>query len=179
MLLAPFSRVLRRHFANMAGQSKTPVEDIIRSKARSFHTLSAFNSLTGEQVTEALKPSLLEISNDSAAHSHHRAMEGSTSKETHFRSVVKRSWSTLTSAHKSQSEHSLGCIQIENATRSSSNGLRSAEGRARSTRWYPRPAIEDKNSGRRGQAGFQNWELRANNGLTGRKRCCGRLVQTS
>src|SRR5436309_14835528 len=43
-----------------------------------------------EQVTEALKPTLLEISNDSAAHSHHRAMEGSTSKETHFRLVGPR-----------------------------------------------------------------------------------------
>jgi stress-induced morphogen len=50
------------------------------------------------QVTEALKPTLLEISNDSAAHSHHRAMEGNTSKETHFRLVHAASmkpWLTI------------------------------------------------------------------------------------
>ncbi|KAF2089180.1 bola-like protein [Saccharata proteae CBS 121410] len=37
------------------------------------------------QITEALKPTSLEIFNDSHKHAHHRAMEGSTSKETHFR----------------------------------------------------------------------------------------------
>ena len=36
---------------------------------------------------EGLKPSALQISNDSAAHSHHKAMAGSTSSETHFRCV--------------------------------------------------------------------------------------------
>ncbi|KAL9599144.1 MAG: hypothetical protein Q9219_004010 [cf. Caloplaca sp. 3 TL-2023] len=51
--------------------STTPVEDAIRLK-----------------VTQALKPSTLEIHNDSAMHSHHRAMQGSVSKETHFRVVI-------------------------------------------------------------------------------------------
>ncbi|KAF6801152.1 BolA-like protein [Colletotrichum musicola] len=51
--------------------SATPVEDAIRSK-----------------VTAALSPSTLEIYNDSHKHSHHKAMAGSTSKETHFRLVI-------------------------------------------------------------------------------------------
>lgn len=37
------------------------------------------------EITLALKPKVFEIYNDSAAHSDHRAMAGSTSKETHFR----------------------------------------------------------------------------------------------
>ena len=41
-----------------------------------------------EQITEAFKPSTLEIYNDSSMHSHHKAMLGSTSKETHFRVVI-------------------------------------------------------------------------------------------
>lgn len=40
------------------------------------------------QITETLKPSTLEIYNDSSMHSHHKAMQGSTSKETHFRLVI-------------------------------------------------------------------------------------------
>ncbi|KAK8196052.1 BolA domain UV induced protein Uvi31 [Zalaria obscura] len=48
--------------------SNTPIEDLMRQK-----------------ITEALKPSSLEIINDSHLHSHHKAMAGSTSKETHFR----------------------------------------------------------------------------------------------
>lgn len=40
------------------------------------------------QITEALKPSTLEIHNDSSLHSHHKAMQDSTSKETHFRLVI-------------------------------------------------------------------------------------------
>jgi BolA protein len=35
-------------------------------------------------VTEALQPVVLGIRNDSQKHSHHQAMVGSTSKETHF-----------------------------------------------------------------------------------------------
>jgi BolA-like protein 1 len=35
-------------------------------------------------VTEALQPVVLEIRNDSHKHSHHQAMVGSTSRETHF-----------------------------------------------------------------------------------------------
>ena len=44
--------------------------------------------LTAHQITEALKPSTLEIYNDSRLHAHHRAMQGSTSRETHFRLVI-------------------------------------------------------------------------------------------
>ncbi|KAJ9602516.1 BolA domain UV induced protein Uvi31 [Cladophialophora chaetospira] len=51
----------------MASTSSTPVEDTIRRK-----------------VTEALSPTNLTVRNDSHLHSHHKAMVGSTSKETHF-----------------------------------------------------------------------------------------------
>ncbi|KAL7620455.1 BolA domain UV induced protein Uvi31 [Parahypoxylon ruwenzoriense] len=51
--------------------SKTPMEDAIRTK-----------------ITEALRPSRLEIANDSHKHAHHAPMAGSTSKETHFRLVI-------------------------------------------------------------------------------------------
>ena len=37
------------------------------------------------QLVEAFKPTTLEIHNDSHLHSHHKAMEGVESKETHFR----------------------------------------------------------------------------------------------
>lgn len=40
------------------------------------------------QITEALKPSTLEIYNDSHMHAHHKAMQGSTSRETHFRYIT-------------------------------------------------------------------------------------------
>jgi len=36
------------------------------------------------QVNDALKPEYLDIRNDSSKHSHHQAMAGSVSKETHF-----------------------------------------------------------------------------------------------
>ncbi|RPB11310.1 bola-like protein [Morchella conica CCBAS932] len=55
----------------MASSSLTPMEDAIRSK-----------------LTAALAPTTLEIWNDSHKHSHHKAMEGVTSKETHFRLVI-------------------------------------------------------------------------------------------
>ncbi|RYP63892.1 hypothetical protein DL771_009067 [Monosporascus sp. 5C6A] len=51
--------------------SNTPMEDAIRTK-----------------LTEALKPSRLEIFNDSHKHAHHKPMIGSTSRETHFRLVI-------------------------------------------------------------------------------------------
>lgn len=35
-------------------------------------------------MTAALNPTVLEIRNDSHLHSHHRAMAGNTSSETHF-----------------------------------------------------------------------------------------------
>ncbi len=40
------------------------------------------------QITTALKPSRLDIFNDSHLHAHHKAMAGSTSAETHFRLVI-------------------------------------------------------------------------------------------
>ncbi|CAM1504741.1 Fc.00g023320.m01.CDS01 [Cosmosporella sp. VM-42] len=51
--------------------SGTPVEDTIRAK-----------------ITAAFNPQTLEIYNDSHLHSHHKAMAGSTSRETHFRLVI-------------------------------------------------------------------------------------------
>ncbi|KAF2223710.1 bola-like protein-domain-containing protein [Elsinoe ampelina] len=48
--------------------SSNPMEDALRRK-----------------ITDALAPTSLEVSNDSHKHSHHKAMEGVTSKETHFR----------------------------------------------------------------------------------------------
>ncbi|KAL9639298.1 MAG: hypothetical protein Q9164_000996 [Protoblastenia rupestris] len=39
-------------------------------------------------ITDSLKPTSLEIYNDSNMHAHHRAMQGSVSKETHFRLVI-------------------------------------------------------------------------------------------
>ncbi|KAI1074304.1 bola-like protein [Whalleya microplaca] len=54
-----------------SSSSNTPMEDAIRTK-----------------VTEALQPSRLDIFNDSHKHAHHKAMVGSTSKETHFRLVI-------------------------------------------------------------------------------------------
>lgn len=54
-----------------ASQSRTPMEDAMRSK-----------------LSASLRPSFLEIHNDSHLHSHHKAMAGSTSQETHFRVVI-------------------------------------------------------------------------------------------
>lgn len=85
MLRAGTRGILRQRFASMATQSTTPMEDAIKLKVCTRTTWRILcHLLICEQVTEALKPTRLEISNDSAAHSHHRAMEGSVSKETHF-----------------------------------------------------------------------------------------------
>lgn len=75
--------LFRRSFAAMATTSNTPVEDLIRSKVAILDHEG--ESCLHVQITDALQPTTLEIFNDSAAHSHHQAMEGSTSKETHFR----------------------------------------------------------------------------------------------
>ncbi|KXT04327.1 hypothetical protein AC578_7970 [Pseudocercospora eumusae] len=58
--------VQRTAYSTMSSQ--TPMEDAIRQK-----------------LTESLAPASLVIHNDSHKHSHHKAMEGVTSKETHFR----------------------------------------------------------------------------------------------
>ena len=42
------------------------------------------------QITEALKPTSMEIFNDSHKHAHHKAMKDSTSQETHFRYSLNR-----------------------------------------------------------------------------------------
>ncbi|KAF2110364.1 bola protein [Lophiotrema nucula] len=56
-----------RYLATMS-QSMTPLEDTLRLR-----------------ITETFQPTSLKIYNDSHMHSHHKAMEGVTSKETHFR----------------------------------------------------------------------------------------------
>ncbi|KAI3319335.1 bola protein [Xylariaceae sp. AK1471] len=61
----------RRLISAATMTSETPMEDAIRTK-----------------VTEALNPSRLEIFNDSHKHAHHKPMQGSTSRETHFRVVI-------------------------------------------------------------------------------------------
>jgi hypothetical protein len=66
--------------------STTPLEDVIRAKV-------GFNCFCGwttadrkrKKITAAFNPSTLEIYNDSHLHAHHKAMAGSTSRETHFR----------------------------------------------------------------------------------------------
>ncbi|KAK6354945.1 hypothetical protein TWF696_004073 [Orbilia brochopaga] len=62
--------MFRRLLSTMA-TSLTPMEDAIRTK-----------------VTQALNPRTLEIHNDSHRHAHHQAMQGVTSKETHFRLMI-------------------------------------------------------------------------------------------
>lgn len=49
-----------------------------------LQTSIVFLLLLSKQVTESLNPTHLKIRNDSHLHSHHKAMVGSTSKETHF-----------------------------------------------------------------------------------------------
>ncbi|RKF62107.1 UV-induced protein uvi31 [Erysiphe neolycopersici] len=58
-----------RPFSKMT--SATPMTDALRSK-----------------ITENLKPTHLEIHNDSHFHAHHSAMSGITSTETHFRLII-------------------------------------------------------------------------------------------
>ncbi|CAG5178790.1 uncharacterized protein ALTATR162_LOCUS8877 [Alternaria atra] len=60
-----------RRFMSAMAQSMTPMEDALRTK-----------------ITEALKPTSLEIFNDSHKHAHHKAMQGVTSRETHFRVFI-------------------------------------------------------------------------------------------
>ncbi|KAJ6084613.1 BolA-like protein [Penicillium sp. IBT 16267x] len=64
-----FPRRLFSVSANMA--STTPMEDLMRDK-----------------ITHAFTPSTLIIRNDSHKHAHHAAMQGATSKETHFHVTI-------------------------------------------------------------------------------------------
>ncbi|KAI8938718.1 hypothetical protein NX059_004586 [Plenodomus lindquistii] len=68
-------------------QSMTPMEDALRAKG-SIHDLGLMRDKT---ITEALEPSTLEVYNDSHKHAHHKAMQGVTSRETHFRVVITSS----------------------------------------------------------------------------------------
>jgi BolA protein len=77
--------------------SQTPVEDTIREKVPYLQSLGVpfplaclvvTNRPLFNQITSALQPSRLEIHNDSHLHAHHKAMAGSTSRETHFRVII-------------------------------------------------------------------------------------------
>ncbi|KAK4444068.1 bola-like protein-domain-containing protein [Podospora aff. communis PSN243] len=68
-----------------SSSSQSPVEDTIREKM-SLRLNKYCRALI--QITAALQPSTLEIFNDSHLHAHHKAMEGVTSRETHFRLVI-------------------------------------------------------------------------------------------
>ncbi|KAG9249125.1 bola domain-containing protein [Calycina marina] len=59
------------HYPYSTMASSTPMEDIMRQK-----------------ITASLSPTTLEIHNDSHLHAHHKAMQDSTSAETHFRVVI-------------------------------------------------------------------------------------------
>lgn len=76
--------IARRRLATMAAP-RTPMEDAIRLKVGSFYGHETESDK--QQLTEALNPTSLTIHNDSHLHAHHKAMAGSTSKETHFRYV--------------------------------------------------------------------------------------------
>ncbi|KAH9826785.1 bola domain protein [Teratosphaeria destructans] len=66
-MLVRLARASIRRASTMA-TSSTPMEDAMRKK-----------------INDTLAPTSLEIFNDSHKHAHHQAMQGSTSKETHFR----------------------------------------------------------------------------------------------
>jgi len=70
-MFLPRAGLARERFMSAMAQSMTPMEDALRSK-----------------ITEALKPTSLEIFNDSHKHAHHIAMQGVTSRETHFRVFI-------------------------------------------------------------------------------------------
>lgn len=61
-----------------------PLETILRTKV--WLVASSFDA--NRQITNGLRPTRLEVYNDSKAHAHHAAMRGATSQETHFRLVI-------------------------------------------------------------------------------------------
>ncbi|RMX85683.1 hypothetical protein D0869_03636 [Hortaea werneckii] len=63
--------VQRTFLQRTMATSQTPMEDVMRTK-----------------INETLTPTALEIFNDSHLHAHHKAMQGSTSRETHFRVYI-------------------------------------------------------------------------------------------
>ncbi|KAJ5876344.1 uncharacterized protein N7529_001928 [Penicillium soppii] len=71
--------------------SMTPLEDAMRDKVGPLHystSIDRANIVPAEQIAHAFTPSSLVIRNDSHRHAHHAAMEGSTSKETHFHVTI-------------------------------------------------------------------------------------------
>ena len=84
MLLQRACYIVKR----MSTMSITPMEDAMRLKVRPLGRMFKLRKLIAEQINEAFRPSTFEIHNDSGLHSHHKAMQGSTSKETHFRLVI-------------------------------------------------------------------------------------------
>lgn len=90
------------------------------------------------QLTHAFTPSTLLIRNDSHKHAHHAAMEGSTSKETHFqyaispnalllflRNIVGEYRHVLTI---SQCDDCLRCLRVKNAACPTPDGVCFVEG---------------------------------------------------
>ncbi|KAJ5175720.1 uncharacterized protein N7482_001597 [Penicillium canariense] len=73
MLVRTLPGLLPRRLFSVSARmaSVTPMEDIMRDK-----------------IAHAFTPSTLVIRNDSHLHAHHTAMEGSTSKETHFHVTI-------------------------------------------------------------------------------------------
>ncbi|KAJ5273790.1 hypothetical protein N7478_008915 [Penicillium angulare] len=84
-------RRLFSHSAKMA--SMTPMEDLMRDKVRhsKLFKTSIKKKLIILQIAHTFTPSTLIIRNDSHKHAHHAAMEGSTSKETHFHVTITSS----------------------------------------------------------------------------------------
>jgi BolA protein len=72
-------------------QKATPMEDAIRSKVwvDDGRPVRDGGNICSDffQITAALSPTLLEIYNDSHLHAHHKAMEGSSSREVKLLSV--------------------------------------------------------------------------------------------
>jgi hypothetical protein len=91
MLRRAVQSALRRPLSTMS-TSQTPMEDAIRTKVTLYRRDVFFSEPIDcwidsfcLQINEALKPTSMEIFNDSHKHAHHQAMKGSTSRETHFR----------------------------------------------------------------------------------------------
>ncbi|KAH6620242.1 bola-like protein-domain-containing protein [Boeremia exigua] len=72
-------------------QSMTPMEDALRAKGSRDLGLASATPASPDHIGEALKPGTFEIYNDSHKHSHHKAMQGVTSRETHFRLIITSS----------------------------------------------------------------------------------------
>lgn len=109
--------------------SMTPLEDALRAKVRSpcVHCIAlhsfvlisqcAMINIRPHQITQELKPTALEIFNDSHKHAHHKAMAGSTSRETHFRYCAHFPCQQQHRAETKgkQSQHCFRSIQVKDA----------------------------------------------------------------